>query len=252
MNGSRRLTIQDSTMRFGITLGALVIMSLVGVAHTVRAQSAPAEKLVYNFRPATERVIFNFTTATGYFPSGVIRDAAGNLYVATDSGGSNQDCTNGCGNILKLSPPGKSTGLYTFPVVPPNHAPDSSTLVRDATGNLYGATSYGGADLGSVFVLTSAGVEKTLHNFTAGNDGYYPFGGVTMDSAGNLYGTTLFGGGTACGGGGCGIIWRVTTSGIETILYSFTGGSDGREPEASPILDAAGNLYGTANLLNIA
>jgi uncharacterized repeat protein (TIGR03803 family) len=237
MYNSRRLTLRISMMCIGIALGALIILSLAGVAHTVRAQNTSAEKVVYNF-----------TTVTGYFPTGVIRDAAGNLYVATDEGGSNQDCTNGCGNILKLDPRGKSTVLYTFPVVPPDNAPDSSTLVRDASGNLYGATTYGGQYAwGSVFELTSSGVEKTLYAFTGGNDGYYPTGGVTRDSAGNFYGTTIFGGETGnCGGSGCGIVYKVTPSGSETVLYSFTGGVDGREPLASPILDAAGNLYGTA------
>jgi uncharacterized repeat protein (TIGR03803 family) len=238
MNNGKRFALRVSTMCFGIAVGALVILSLAGVAHTVRAQNPAAEKVVYNFRPLI-----------GYFPSGVIRDAAGNLYVATSLGGSNGNCVDGCGNILKLShPDGRATVLYTF-VAPDGVYPDPSVLTRAASGNLYGTTGEGGQySLGSVFELTNAGVEGTLYNFTGGNDGYYPSGGVTMDSAGNLYGTTIFGGGTACAGGGCGIIWKVNTSGSETILYSFTGGADGREPRASPILDSSGNLYGTATV----
>ena len=219
--------------------GAFSILSLVGIAHTVLAQN-----------PAAEKVVFNFTATTGYYPSGVIRDAIGNLYIATELGGNNQDCTDGCGNILKLShPAGKATVLYTFgPSGEGLEGPNPSGLVRDAMGNLYGATAYGGTTFyaGTVFKLTPSGKKETLHNFAGGDDGLQPLGGVTIDSAGNLYGTTEYGGGTGCGGSGCGVVYEVTPSGSETILYSFTGGIDGAQPQASPILDASGNLYGTA------
>jgi uncharacterized repeat protein (TIGR03803 family) len=237
MNDRKKLTLRVSATCVGTALGALVILSLAGVAHTVRAQDPAAEKVVFNFRPLI-----------GYFPSGVIRDAAGNLYVATSLGGSNGNCVDGCGNILKLNhPDGRATVLYTFTSVGGEY-PGPSVLTRNASGNLYGTTDQGGQyESGSVFELTSAGVEKTLHTFDPETgDGQYPYSGLTMDSTGNLYGATLYGGGTDCGGGGCGIIYKVTPSGSETILYSFTGGADGREPRASPILDAAGNLYGTA------
>jgi len=91
-----------------------------------------------------------------------------------------------------------------------------------------------------------------LHSFNAnGIDGYAPFASLIFDATGNLYGTTEVGGasGTGCGGYGCGTVFELSPSGgskwTETVLYSFTGGSDGQAPEASLILDAAGNLYGT-------
>src|SRR5580658_4751020 len=77
MNNSKGFALRISMMCFGIALGALIIMSLVGAPHTVSAQNATAESLVYNFVPAT-----------GYEPTGLIHDATGNLYVATDYGGS--------------------------------------------------------------------------------------------------------------------------------------------------------------------
>jgi uncharacterized repeat protein (TIGR03803 family) len=239
MRGTINLAHRIPPVSFGTALGALIVLSLVAVAHTVRAQSPAAEKVVYNFRPAT-----------GYYPTGVINGTAGNLYVATMEGGSNQRCTGGCGNILKLSPPGKATELYAFTPGVANSAPDPVGLTRDTKGVLYGTTFQGGRfSRGSVFKLAPSGVQKTLHNFdpTAG-DGYYPGSGVSIDSAGNLFGTTGFGGGTGCGGDGCGIVYKVTPPGSETILYSFTGSADGRVPSASPILDAAGNLYGIAGL----
>ena len=63
-----------------------------------------------------------------------------------------------------------------------------------------------------------------------------------MDDAGNLYGTTSGGGGTSCG---CGTVFKLAPDGIETILHSFAGGSDGAYPAAGVIPDKAGNLYGT-------
>jgi uncharacterized repeat protein (TIGR03803 family) len=231
MNITRRLTIRVSEICFGIALGALVILSLLGVSHTARAQN-----------PAAERVVYNFATATGYYPTGVINGTAGSLYVATGEGGSNQECTDGCGNILKLSPPGKVTVLYTFTPGVGTGGPDPFGLTRDSQENLYGVTLQGGHYAkGSVFELTSSGAEKTLHSFGGVGDGFDPYGAVTIDSAGNLYGNTSFGGET-----GYGIIYKLTPSGSETILYSFTGSTDGGEPSASPILDSAGNLYGTA------
>lgn len=191
MNSKRTPTLRISTMHSAIALFALAIAFLVGGAITARAQEAAAERVVYNFIPPT-----------GYSPTGVIRDGAGNLYLATNNGGSNEDCYKGCGNILELSPPyRRPTTLYTF-------TPSGfdfglslpSGLVRDAKGDLYGATTNGGRyhSGGSVFKLSPSGAEGTLHSFDGGNDGYNPSGGLTIDSLGNLYGTTEYGGGTVC------------------------------------------------------
>jgi uncharacterized repeat protein (TIGR03803 family) len=244
MSSKREFTLRVSMMCFGIALGALVLLSLVGVARTVSAQN-----------PASEKVIYNFAPATGQYPAGgVISNPAGNLYVATQAGGSDQSCDGGCGNILELVPPGKATQLYAFPPGLGNAkaAPGPvGSLTRDAQGNLYGATAFGGRySFGSVFKLTASGVEGILYSFDpAKGDGYEPNSGVTIDSEGNLYGTTYFGGGTTgCGGPGCGIVYKLSPSGGETILHSFTGNADGGSPVGSPILDAAGNLYGTAAL----
>lgn len=79
-----------------------------------------------------------------------------------------------------------------------------------------------------------------MHSFTGGADGGYPYAGVIRDSAGNLYGTTISG-----GAAGKGVVYKVDTSGHETVLYSFTNGADGGSPAADLIRDSAGNLYGT-------
>ena len=70
-----------------------------------------------------------------------------------------------------------------------------------------------------------------------------PLGGVVFDDAGNLYGTTSQGG--AYGGG---IIYEISRTGVESVLYSFTGGNDGFNPVAGVSIDAKGNLFGTTSL----
>src|ERR1700720_4473554 len=79
------------------------------------------------------------------------------------------------------------------------------------------------------------------------SDGLFPQAGLLRDAAGNLYGTTYLGGGTGCGGSGCGVIFKLARDGTETVLHSFTGGTDGSMPAASLIEDKSGNLYGTAS-----
>src|ERR1039458_10031786 len=84
---------------------------------------------------------------------------------------------------------------------------------------------------------------KVLHTFTGGADGASP-GWVLLvrDSAGNLYGTAGRGGAFSYGN-----VFKLDKNGKETVLYSFTGGSDGRYPDAGVVRDGAGNLYSTTN-----
>src|SRR5260370_136129 len=90
----------------------------------------------------------------------------------------------------------------------------------------------------------------TLYTFTGGSDGGNPYAGLIADAAGNLYGTTYGGGATAsCDAPyGCGTVFKLAPSGILTVLYSFTGSSDGAYPFGALVADAAGNLYGTNTL----
>lgn len=116
-------------------------------------------------------------------------------------------------------------------------------FVADNAGNLYGTTSGGGTfNYGVVYELTTTGVQTVLHNFAGGTDGANPDGFLVRDKAGNLYGTT-----TAGGTSGAGTVFKVTTAGTESVLYSFTGKNDGSAPEAGLAIDAAGNLYGSSS-----
>ena len=175
-----------------------------------------------------------------------VRDAIGNLYSASGFGGS-QTCMlgEGCGFILKVDPTGKATVLYEFQGQPDGATPLPG-LVLDSAGNIYGTTESGGtSNFGTVFKLDVAGNETVLHSFAGPpNDGEQPFSGLTRDAQGNLYGTTSEGGIGTCFGSGCGTVYRIGPAGKETVLYSFSGGTDGATPWASLLL--AGNaLYGT-------
>jgi uncharacterized repeat protein (TIGR03803 family) len=121
-------------------------------------------------------------------------------------------------------------------------------LLRDGAGNLYGTTIDGGVTTcgnqlgcGTVFKLDKMGRETALHKFKGDLDGWAADSPVVMDSAGNLYGTTERGGTSTWG-----TIFKVDKNGKETVLYSFTGGSDGCLP-TGVILDTNGNLYGVAS-----
>jgi len=136
--------------------------------------------------------------------------------------------------------------LYTFQGSSDGGEPYAG-LVRDSAGNLYGtAISSGAFGWGVVFKVDTSGTETVQHSFGDGStDGRTPYGGLVRDKAGNLYGTTYEGGGIGCVDG-CGTVFKVDTTGTETVLHSFTGGTtDGCFPYAGLFLDKAGNLYGT-------
>jgi uncharacterized repeat protein (TIGR03803 family) len=184
-----------------------------------------------------ETVLYSFPgTAGGFDPSsGTIRDSAGNFYGTTTSGG-----TAGYGVVYKVDTSGRETVLHTFGSGADGRYIQAG-VIRDSAGNLYGTAEVGGtAGRGAVYKLDATGHETVLYSFTGGADGGYPYAGVIRDSAGNLYGTT-----TSGGAAGRGVVYKVTMSGNETVLYSFTGGADGDGPYAGVIRDAAGNLYGT-------
>jgi uncharacterized repeat protein (TIGR03803 family) len=157
------------------------------------------------------------------FYSGVILDAAGNLYGTTTAGG-NAGCKGGCGVVYELSPESNGswteTAIHRFTAVSgtPSYGggwPESG-LTPDTSGNLYGATYLGGKGEGVVFKVSpnsSGGWNETvLHAFTGGTAGGYPYqSGLMFGPDGYLYGTTLSGGDLSqCGGEGCGVVFRIT------------------------------------------
>jgi uncharacterized repeat protein (TIGR03803 family) len=140
--------------------------------------------------------------------------------------------------VYKLDATGGYTVLYNFTGGADGSQPGAG-VIRDSAGDLYGTTTRGGsAGWGVVYKLDATGHETVLHSFTGGADGGNPTAGVIRDSAANLYGTT--GGG---GSAGQGVVYKLDTTGHETVLHSFTG-ADGAGPSAGVIRDSAGRLYG--------
>jgi uncharacterized repeat protein (TIGR03803 family) len=191
--------------------------------------------------------LHKFNGWDGAIPGGsLLRGASGILLGATGEGGDlSCDPPYGCGVVFKLDETGqKETVLHKFTGPPDGDSP-YPPLSRDQSGNLYGVTVAGGADLlGTVFKIDTAGRETTLYSFAGppggGGDGAWPGPGVIRDAAGNLYGTTFAGGVY-----GAGAVYEFSSGGEETLLYSFSGGSDGAQPSSTLLLDSQGNLYGT-------
>jgi uncharacterized repeat protein (TIGR03803 family) len=204
----------------------------------------------------TETTLHSFSggSTDGGFPmSGLILDAAGNLYGTTYNGG-----TYGTGTAFKLTPSagGSWTETVLFSFNNGNDGSDEANtpydgLTSDASGNLYGTGYLGGTrNAGGVFELTpdarGTWTGKLLHSFGTQNaDGYSPMGGVSFDAAGNLYGTTYDGG--AHGYGAVfELIHNADGSWTEKTLHSFNvNGGDGYNPYAGVILGSGGILYGT-------
>jgi uncharacterized repeat protein (TIGR03803 family) len=169
--------------------------------------------------------------------AGLVRGMDGNLYGTTYQGG-----TNGIGAVFKIATDGTFTNLYSFSG--PDGAFPQAGVVQASDGNFYGVTLYGGSNnVGNIFRITSSGVLTDLYDFSGGVDGDNPYGTLVQASDGYLYGTTYFGGSFD---NGC--VFRISTAGVFTSMYSFVGavgGADGANPEGGVIQGADGAFYGT-------
>ncbi len=209
-----------------------------GVLYGTTISGGPKDMgAVYRWSAGGFTLLHGFTGPDGNAPmAGLARDSAGNLYGTTSLGG-----TAGCGVVFKIDTSANETVLHDFSCGSDGAIPEGPVLL-DSAGNLYGTTSSGGsAGGGVVFKIDTSGNETVLHNFfVLPTDGNTPTGPLALDSAGNLYGTTVFG----PGNDGVGLVYRLDSSGNETVLHAFSGG-DGRTPQTGVILDPKGNLYGT-------
>ena len=240
----------------GNLYGTTVTGGIVATGCNAGSLSSPEGcGIVFKLTPSptgqwTETVLHRFSGSDGGNSfSGLIRDAAGNLYGATVAGGSK-----GLGTVYKLSPTStgwKETVLHNFVGNPDGAQPfvDCATLVMDGRGNIYGSTYMGGAaNAGTVFKLlpqtTGPWTEKILHAFKGGSDGNLAFSGVILDKNGDGYGTTLRGG---PGGPNGGTVLKLSAANnyAKTTLHNFSLNDPAKILPNALIMDGKGNLYGT-------
>jgi uncharacterized repeat protein (TIGR03803 family) len=203
------------------------------VGTVFRISSTGRETVLYSFTGSN-------TSTDGAIPTGVILDATGNLYGTTVSGG-----LGNAGTVFKVDTYGRETVLYRF--TGGNGSTDGKNpmagLVMDSAANLYGTTDIGGtANTGTIFKIDPSGKETVLHSFAGSTDGSYPQAALALDGAGNLYGGTSLGGTY-----GLGTVFKYSTSGVESVLHSFSG-ADGQYPAGPLALRSTATgvvIYGT-------
>jgi uncharacterized repeat protein (TIGR03803 family) len=219
------------------------IICLVCVLCAVETIASPAQTL-------TTLVTFNGNN--GLVPESLVQGRDGNYYGTAQYGGAN--CSSyGCGGtVFKITPGGKFTLLYSF--CSQTNCTDGTYpnggLVQAMDGNFYGTTASGGRfssacgyGCGTVFKITPAGTLTTLYSFciqTGCADGENPRAGLILAMDGNFYGTTSFG-----GANGSGEVFKITTAGRLTTLYSFGSQTDDGVYPLGLIQAMDGNFYGT-------
>ncbi len=188
-------------------------------------------------------VLHTFTgPPDGSSPYGtLIRDAHDNLYGTTQSGGAYN-----AGTVFEMTSTGQESVLYSFTGGADGGYPFNGGLLLAGT-TLYGTTAGGGTGYGLVYKLTLKGAESVVYSFLGSTDANTPEGNLVRDKNGNIYGTTYQGGasyGSSLCPGGCGTVFQITPTGTETILHSFSNGTDGAFPYGGLVADTNGNLYG--------
>jgi uncharacterized repeat protein (TIGR03803 family) len=212
------------------------------------------------------KLLATFSGVNGNNPNGELTlDAAGNLYGTTFYGGVD-NCSYGCGTVFKLSHHSSQwplTSLYDFrgdsdgkyPWAGVSFGPDGALYGTTFGGGIGPCQGLGYSGCGTVFKLTPPATfckavscpwtKTVLYTFTGDGDGANPQGHLVFDRAGNLYGTTSFGGRGS--GNGNGVVYELSPSHGNwniSVLYAFSGGSDGGTPGDGVVVDGSGNLFG--------
>jgi uncharacterized repeat protein (TIGR03803 family) len=206
----------------------------------------------FQFSPSPGKVLTNLYSfnvdsyggnAGAYPQARLLAGSDGYLYGTTFEGGTYgfaNSATNGFGAVFKLSTSGALTSLYAFTGGNDGANPEAG-LVQGSDGFFYGMTEAGGSsNSGTVFKISTDGVFTSLYSFSGGSDGGGPLGELVQGADGNFYGTTAGG-----GANGWGTVFKISTTGILTGLYSFAGTDDGENPEAGLVPGSDGNFYGT-------
>jgi uncharacterized repeat protein (TIGR03803 family) len=225
--------------------GALPLARLLNVngalyGTTSRSGAKDQDGTIFAISPnGQEQLIYTPAGNGNNMLAGLI-NVDGMLYGTAPYGGPYQSS----GVVYSLQPDSSTpldadTVVYAFPYGYSGLGPNSDLTY--ANGKLYGTTEFGGySNAGTIFSLTTNGQRRVLHLFGNTGDGSTP-GGDLVAINGKIYGTTRSGG-TGCSSG-CGTVYSVTQGGIETVLYKFTGGSDGYAPNG--LINVGGTMYGT-------
>jgi uncharacterized repeat protein (TIGR03803 family) len=206
--------------------------TLYGVTRT---GGASGNGTVFSVNPSseTETVLHSFSGGSdGASPLAGLVAVNNTLYGTTQFGGTSNN-----GTVFKITAAGKEKVIHSFAGGSDGENPASELLKVGKL--LYGTTAGGGASsYGTVFSVSTTGTDAVLHSFS-GSDGAVPFNnGGLINHSGVLYGTTQIGGTSNNG-----TIFKITTAGAFTSLYSFTGSPDGSKPSAG-LANVNGTLFG--------
>jgi uncharacterized repeat protein (TIGR03803 family) len=191
--------------------------------------------------------LHSFNVRDGAFPLGaLVQGADGNFYGTTSYGGS-YSCTSTCGygTVLKLSPTGTFSTLWTFSGKDGN-VPIAG-LVQGTDGNFYGTTFFGGSwQKGNVFQITAGGALISIYSFVGGTSGLNPAANLIQHSKRTADVLVLMGGTNDGGTRGSGILYSVTSTGTFTNLHQFDK-TDGDLPCGALLQTRATTQYGITN-----
>jgi uncharacterized repeat protein (TIGR03803 family) len=210
-----------------------------------------------------EEVLHRFTSSPhdGRYPDASLIELNGAFYGTTLSGG-----RNGIGTVFSIMISGKERVLYSFKGRSDGSSPVGALVALN--GMLYGTTEKGGDQTlhacgrrhdhrvlgcGTIFKMDTSGNEQVIYRFSNAPDGANPLGNL-LAYQGALYGVAPCGGNSQCPNGpsgwcaassaGCGVLFKVTTSGVETVLHRFSNSPDGSNPLGG-LIAVNGTLYGT-------
>jgi uncharacterized repeat protein (TIGR03803 family) len=257
-DASYRFLVESLTARAKLRGWLAALVLLFAIAPSAEAQTAIYHTQLWALSPGDD---LRFNT-TGSGPGGeLVQTSDGTFYAVAFGGGANNS-----GAILAFKKGDmQPTPIYSFsmasapvggPVLPTNSdgIGPAAGLVLANDGFFYGTTSGGGLNgAGTIFRVSTSGVFTSLYTFTAidanglNTDGATPLGKLVQASDGNLYGTTVGGGAS-----GKGVIFRISPSGVFSVVYAFPAvdangfNASGTQPSAGLILASDGNLYGVA------
>lgn len=256
--GSVTWSVEEGAAGGTITTAGIYTAPIsTGIFHVVATNSADttqtATATVTVSSATSYSILYSFT---GAFETASLIQAGGSLY------GTNEMIA------FKIDASGTFTQLAELSSSPNGPI---SPLILAKDDNFYGTTSLEGANgLGSIFRMSASGNVRIMYsfayNYPGETGGAFPWAGLIQGIDGNFYGTTYAGGSISCepngygvpaygpygyglweSGTGCGTVFRMDSTGNVTVLYSFSGQSDGSFPSAPLIQGSDGNFYGTTS-----